>query len=108
MSRVLREEVARSAATALRFPEYKDLPTSAFDVADTILPIIAREVEAALAAARPVIERETVERCAKVAAEYGPSRPLASGTIGNLIYGRWEGEQAASANIAAAIRGEPT
>ncbi len=52
---------------------------------------IAREVEAALTAARPVIERETREACAKVAEGY--DAPHLNGV----------GER-----IAAAIRGEPT
>jgi hypothetical protein len=46
-------------------------------------------------------ERET---CAKVAADYGPSRPIVSKNPAPQIVGRWEGEQAASAGIEAAIR----
>jgi hypothetical protein len=44
------------------------------------------------------------EACAKVAADYGPSRPIVSKNPAPQIVGRWEGEQAASAGIEAAIR----
>ena len=44
------------------------------------------------------------EACAKVAAGYGPNRPIVSKTPSSQIIGRWEGEQAASAGIEAAIR----
>ncbi|WP_448952151.1 hypothetical protein [Labrys neptuniae] len=45
------------------------------------------------------------EACAKLAENYGPSRPLAGGgTAYRQIYGRWEGEQAASTGIAHLIR----
>lgn len=40
--------------------------------ADAILPIIAREVEAALTAARPAIERETREACAVIVESVTP------------------------------------
>ena len=47
------------------------------------------------------IEREA---CAKAAAEYGPNRPIVTKNPSSQIIGRWEGEQAASAGIAIAIR----
>lgn len=47
---------------------------------------------------------DVLEDCAQIAENYGPSRPLASDRPLELIRGRWEGEQAASKNIAAAIR----
>lgn len=54
------------------------------------------EVKAMIAAA--------VERAAKIAERYGPDRPMDETTSKERIKGRWEGEQAASANIAARIR----
>ena len=48
-----------------------------------------------------VAEREA---CAQVAAGYGPSRPIVSKNPSPQIVGRWEGEQAASSGIEAAIR----
>ncbi len=54
-----------------------------------------------LAALSAVAEREA---CARVAADYGPSRPIVSKNPSSQIVGRWEGEQAASAGIEAAIR----
>ncbi|MFA5899419.1 MAG: hypothetical protein WC829_09945 [Hyphomicrobium sp.] len=45
-----------------------------------------------------------LEDAAKVAELWGPSRPIATKTPNLTITGRWEGEQAASVNIAAAIR----
>lgn len=48
---------------------------------------------------------EERERCARVAEEFGPSRPLAERRPAERVMGRWEGEQAASQAIAAAIRG---
>ena len=44
------------------------------------------------------------EACAQIAADYGPSRPIVSKNPSPQIVGRWEGEQAASAGIEAAIR----
>ena len=44
------------------------------------------------------------EACAKVAAGYGPSRRIVSKNPSSQIVGRWEGEQAASFGIEAAIR----
>lgn len=58
------------------------------------------EITAALSAARPFIAAE----CAMVAAEYGPSRPRANPFVSIIQAGRWEGEQAASANIAIRIK----
>ena len=48
--------------------------------------------------------RDALEEAAKLAADYGPSRPIVSATPSLSVRGRWEGEQAASGNIAAAIR----
>ena len=45
-----------------------------------------------------------IELCAAIAANHGASRPLSAGNLRERIYGRWEGEQAASGAIAAAIR----
>jgi len=45
-----------------------------------------------------------LEDAAKVAELWDPSRPIATKTPNLTITGRWEGEQAASVNIAAAIR----
>ena len=56
--------------------------------------------EAAVAAA---VQAERA-RCARVAENFGPSRPHPPGAQPIRITGRWEGEQAASASIAAAIR----
>lgn len=44
------------------------------------------------------------EACAKIAEEFGPSRPITKGVVSPLIRGRWEGEQAASGAIAHLIR----
>jgi len=44
------------------------------------------------------------EACAKVAAGYAPSRPIVGKNPSPKIVGRWEGEQAASSGIEAAIR----
>lgn len=54
------------------------------------------DVETAVA-----IEREA---CAQIAERFGPERPIVSRSPSQLIVGRWEGEQAASSNISAAIR----
>ena len=48
--------------------------------------------------------RDAYEDAAKLAADYGPSRPIVSAVPSLSVRGRWEGEQAASGNIAAAIR----
>jgi hypothetical protein len=48
--------------------------------------------------------RAAYENAARIAENFGPSRPLLATKPHALIQGRWEGEQAASANIAAAIR----
>lgn len=56
-------------------------------------------------AAPATVERDAViEQCAKIAADFGPDRPIVSERPSDLIIGRWEGENAASANIAKAIR----
>lgn len=53
----------------------------------------------------PAYPAEEREACAKVAESFGPNRPLqCKRPIPERIIGRWEGEQAASAAIAAAIR----
>ncbi len=70
---------------------------------DGILPIIVREVEAALTAARPVIERETREACAKVAEEL----QFARGTLSSWINVNESPMQATRRHIAAAIRIQP-
>lgn len=62
--------------------------------------IRASSAESALAAARA----EEREACAAIAESYGPARPLVRQDCIQLIRGRWEGEQAASANIARLIR----
>jgi len=46
-----------------------------------------------------------LERAAKIAENFGPSRPIATPRPSEIIKGRWEGEQAASSTIAALIRG---
>lgn len=47
---------------------------------------------------------KVLEEAAQIAEWFGPSRPISSRNPGALIQGRWEGEQAASEGIAAAIR----
>jgi hypothetical protein len=50
-------------------------------------------------------ERSTErEACAKLAEQYGPNRPIVAVRPSERIRGRWEGEQAASSGISAAIR----
>jgi len=44
------------------------------------------------------------DQAAQLAESYGPSRLIAKARPSETIQGRWEGEQAASSNIAAAIR----
>jgi len=44
------------------------------------------------------------EACANVAGQFGPNRPIVAARPSERIVGRWEGEQAASSSIAAAIR----
>ena len=44
-----------------------------------------------------------LREAAEVAARFGPERPLVARNPKDRIMGRWEGEQAASASIAAAI-----
>ena len=44
------------------------------------------------------------EECAKLAEQYGPNRPIVAVRPSERIRGRWEGEQAASSGISAAIR----
>ena len=45
-----------------------------------------------------------IEDAAGVAQLFGPSRPIVTSNPNQIIIGRWEGEQAASSNIATAIR----
>jgi hypothetical protein len=45
-----------------------------------------------------------IEAAASISEAFGPSRPLAERKPPERIYGRWEGEQAASAGIANDIR----
>jgi hypothetical protein len=51
-----------------------------------------------------LVRADEREACAQIAADYGPSRPIVSKNPSSQIVGRWEGEQAASAAIDAAIR----
>ncbi len=44
------------------------------------------------------------EACALLAQQFGPTRPIVAVQPSERIKGRWEGEQAASAGIADAIR----
>jgi hypothetical protein len=44
------------------------------------------------------------EACAKLAEQYGPNRPIVAVRPSERIRGQWEGEQAASSGISAAIR----
>ena len=46
---------------------------------------------------------EVLKEAAAVAERFGPNRPLVALQPKDRIIGRWEGEQAASAGIAAAI-----
>jgi hypothetical protein len=64
----------------------------------------AEAAEAEVVRLREAIERER-EACAWLAENFGPSRPLSVNASHSILCrGRWEGEQAASKNIAAAIR----
>ena len=57
--------------------------------------------------AKLVAEKATTkerEACAKLAEQYGPNRPIVAVRPSERIRGRWEGEQAASSGISAAIR----
>lgn len=44
-----------------------------------------------------------VADCAQVAEEYGPGRPVTNPNPSERVKGRWEGKQAASGGIAAAL-----
>jgi hypothetical protein len=57
-----------------------------------------------LKAFEALVRADEREACAQIAADYGPSRPIVSKNPSSQIVGRWEGEQAASAAIDAAIR----
>ena len=63
---------------------------------ETIRGIHAADIQRAVEAER--------EACAQIAAGYAVARPLARPTRDPLIIGRWEGEGAASENIARLIR----
>jgi hypothetical protein len=76
----------------------------ALEATEGLVEYVRADTIAALRAA-PVAVRE---RAADVARYFGPSRPMARPNESNaLIIGRWEGEQAASASIAATIRALP-
>lgn len=51
-----------------------------------------------------VVRKQALEEAARLAENFGPSRPLTERNPNKIIIGRWEGEQAASRNISAAIR----
>lgn len=102
----MRDDVIEAMA---RFAYEDAYPGKPWGMADGFTQAMFRDksayyADAAISAARPHIVAETVERCAKVADEYGPSRPMAVNMAFSIIRGRWEGEQAASANIARVIR----
>jgi hypothetical protein len=67
-----------------------------------------KEVQPEIVAfAKLVAEKATAkerEECAKLAEQYGPNRPIVAVRPSERIRGRWEGEQAASSGISAAIR----
>jgi hypothetical protein len=63
----------------------------------------ARFVHHLEAFAKLIAEAER-EACAKLAEQYGPNRPIVAVRPSERIRGRWEGEQAASSGISAAIR----
>jgi len=67
-------------------------------IADAILPIIAREVEAA--------KRDTREACAKVVMKFADC--ITSGSIHPANKAGQDADYAMCEDIAAAIRGEPT
>jgi predicted RNase H-like nuclease (RuvC/YqgF family) len=64
---------------------------------------INAELRAEIAELRAEIAAER-EACAKLAEQYGPNRPIVAVRPSERIRGRWEGEQAASSGISAAIR----
>jgi hypothetical protein len=51
-----------------------------------------------------LIRADESEECAKVAEQYGPDRPIITKQPSERVKGNWEGEQAASSGISAAIR----
>ena len=69
---------------------------------------VAGASEAELKAFEALVRADEREACAQIAADYGPSRPIVSKNPSSQIVGRWEGEQAASAAIDAAIRARGT
>ena len=87
------EEIVEMARQALEQEPREDWNSYAWVFADETLRAFAKLVAEA--------EREA---CAKIASDYGPSRPIVSKNPSSQIVGRWEGEQAASAGIEAAIR----
>ncbi len=93
------ERMARMAAAAglgQLLPAEAGLPGTWLG---TNLECLERFAEQATAEAVAATRRA----CAQVAAAYGPSRPVLARHPPQLVRGRWEGEQAASAGIAAAI-----
>jgi hypothetical protein len=66
------------------------------DLMEACKEAAAKAIESAILAER--------EACAKVAEQFGPNRPIVAERPSERIVGRWEGEQAASSSIAAAIR----
>lgn len=73
------------------------------DTFKKMIDIIAEYAVATLAAPEDV-RNQALEEAANTAENFGPGRPLLTTRPPALIQGRWEGEQAASANISAAIR----
>jgi hypothetical protein len=85
-------DMAREAGCIpVRHPEYDN------DVQVFATPDVLKAFEA-------LVRADEREACAQIAADYGPSRPIVSKNPSSQIVGRWEGEQAASAAIDAAIR----
>ena len=70
------------------------------DAAKLVLAAIDSNIKVLV---QKAIEAER-EACANVAEQFGPNRPIVAARPSERIVGRWEGEQAASSSIAAAIR----
>lgn len=75
---------------------------SALDTIEAQAKTIA-ERDAEIARLREALA-EAFEEAASIAANFGPSRPIVTKNPTERIYGRWEGEQAASASINDLIR----
>lgn len=104
-----RDDVVRLAREA-GSDNYPGWPNTAFLERFTALVAAAEREEANRKAnagwalmCKKMVEVER-EECAKLASDYGPSRPIMGKNPSEKIVGRWEGEQAASYGIAAAIR----